>query len=119
MSRVLIVDDHMAFRGAARRMLEAGGFDVVGEAEDAATAHAAVEAKAPDVVLLDVHIPGTDGIEIAEQLARRSDPPLVVLTSSRDADAYGERLANAPACGFIPKADLTGQALQALLARQP
>jgi DNA-binding NarL/FixJ family response regulator len=114
--RVLIVDDHAAFRAAARRMLEAAGFTVVAEAGDAAAALTAVEAAAPDVVLLDVHLPGPDGITVAEWLAEHGEPPRVVLISSRDAAAYGERLAKAPARGFIPKADLSGETLAALVA---
>ncbi len=114
--RVLIVDDHAAFRAAARRMLEAAGFVVVGEAQDAASAYAAVDATNPDIALLDIHLPGIDGIAIAEQLAIRANPPCVVLISSRDADSYGDRLTGAPARGFIPKADLTGPALAALVA---
>lgn len=116
MSRtVLIVDDHRAFRTAARRMLEAAGFVVVAEAGDAAGALAAVAAAAPEVVLLDVQLPDTDGIAVAEELARRPAPPLVVLISSRDAAAYGERLARAPALGFIAKAELTAPALAAVV----
>jgi DNA-binding NarL/FixJ family response regulator len=116
MSRtVLIVDDHGAFRTAARRMLEAAGFVVVAEAGDAAGALAAVARAAPDVVLLDVQLPDIDGIAVAEELARRPVPPLVVFISSREAATYGERLTRAPALGFITKADLTGPALAAVV----
>jgi DNA-binding NarL/FixJ family response regulator len=116
LTTVVIVDDHGPFRAAARRMLEAaGGFVIVGEAADADEALAVVATSAPDVVLLDVHLPGTDGIAVAERLAVGRDPPRVVLISSRDAAAYGERLTRAPACGFIPKSRLTGRALAALV----
>src|SRR6185503_1279394 len=90
--RVLIVDDHAAFRAAARRMLEAAGFAVVAEAGDGPAALALVAATAPDIVLLDIHLPGFDGISVAERLAEQGEPPRVVLISSRDASAYGERL---------------------------
>jgi DNA-binding NarL/FixJ family response regulator len=113
-ARVLIVDDHAAFRAAARRMLEAAGFTVVGEAGDGAETLAAVAATAPDLVLLDVHLPGIDGIAVAERLAALAAPPRVVLISSRDAATYGERLTRAPALGFIPKAHLTGATITAL-----
>ena len=93
---VLIVDDHAGFRGFARRLLEAGGFTVVGEAEDGASALAAVEALRPELVLLDVVLPDTDGFAVAERLAERSDGPVVVLTSSREAADFGERLDRSP-----------------------
>jgi DNA-binding NarL/FixJ family response regulator len=114
--RILIVDDHAAFRAAARRMLEAAGFVVVAEAEDAASAYAAADATNPEIALLDIHLPGADGITIAAQLATRANPPCIVLISSRDADNYGERLTRAPVRGFIPKSELTGPALAALVA---
>jgi DNA-binding NarL/FixJ family response regulator len=114
---VLVVDDHAAFRAAARRMLEAAGFAVVGEAGDAAQALAAIAAAAPEVVVLDIQLPGVDGIALAERLAAAAAPPRVVLISSRDADSYGERLERAPACGFIPKSRLSGAAVAALCGR--
>jgi DNA-binding NarL/FixJ family response regulator len=111
----LIVDDHAEFRASARALLEADGFAVVGEAGDGAQAIEAIRALRPDVVLLDVQLPGADGLAVAEAIAGGHDPPAVVLTSSRDARAYGQRLAGAPARGFIAKADLSGAALASLL----
>jgi DNA-binding NarL/FixJ family response regulator len=113
---VVIVDDHTAFRAAARRMLEASGFAVVGEAGDAAAALATVAETRPDLVLLDVQLPGVDGFAVAERLATSTAPPRVVMTSSRDAAVYADRLARAPVCAFIPKLQLTGPALAATLA---
>ncbi|MBA2643568.1 MAG: response regulator [Actinobacteria bacterium] len=55
-TRILIVDDHPSFRASARAILESDGFQVVGEAEDGASALAAIEALEPDVVLLDVQL---------------------------------------------------------------
>jgi DNA-binding NarL/FixJ family response regulator len=112
---VLIVDDHSSFRSLARTLLEAEGFAVVGEAEDAATAIAAVEALRPAVVLLDVQLPDLDGFELAERLARRADAPAVVLVSTRAAAAYGVRLETTSARGFISKTSLSGAALAALV----
>ena len=111
---VLIVDDHARFRGFARRLLEADGFDIVGEAGDGASALAAVEALRPQVVLLDVLLPDADGFEVADQLMKGSQCPVVVLTSSREASDFGERLDRSPARGFIHKDELSGAALAAL-----
>lgn len=112
---VLIVDDHEAFRSSARALLEAEGFDVIGEAADGQKAVEAVAALRPDIVLLDIQLPGLDGLAVAEQLAAAPDPPQVVLISSRDAVAYGPRLRGTPARGFIPKSGLSGEALAALV----
>jgi DNA-binding NarL/FixJ family response regulator len=112
---VLIVDDHDGFRESARALLEAEGFAVVGGAADGAAALAAVERLRPEVVLLDVQLPDVDGFAVAEQLAAVPGPPRVVLISSRDAAAYGPRLAAAPACGFLAKRELSGASLAALV----
>jgi DNA-binding NarL/FixJ family response regulator len=112
---VLIVDDHTDFRRSARALLEAEGFHVVGEAADGSEAIRAVDLLQPDVVLLDIQLPGPDGLTVAEQIGARSDSPTLVLISSRDAAAYGPRLAQSPARGFIPKGALSGEALAALL----
>ena len=112
---VLIVDDHEVFRRSAAVMLEAEGFDIVGEAADGADALAFLAGLRPDIVLLDVQLPGADGFAVAEQIAAADNPPLVVLVSSRDADSYGVRLDQSPARGFIAKSALTGAALTAVL----
>ena len=112
---VLIVDDHEAFRAAARALLEADGFDVVGEAGDGATAIQAAAALRPNIVLLDIQLPGADGFLVAEQLARIPDAPAVVLISSRDAATYGRRFVETPARGFLTKSRLSGKALAALV----
>jgi DNA-binding NarL/FixJ family response regulator len=112
---VLIVDDHDGFRRDARALLEADGFEVVGEAADGESAMAAVEQLRPLLVLLDIQLPDIDGFEIAARLAETADPPAVVLTSSRGASAYRRRLADTSARGFVPKSELSGETLAALL----
>jgi DNA-binding NarL/FixJ family response regulator len=114
---VLIVDDHAEFRATARALLEAEGFEVLGDVADGTAAIAAAFELRPDVVLLDVHLPGLDGFAVADALARSPGPPTVVLVSSRDATSYRKRLAESSAAGFIPKGELSGAALAALLAR--
>src|SRR6266498_3671124 len=112
---LLIVDDHADFRAAARELLGAEGFDVIGEAEDGEQALEAVARLHPNVVLLDIQLPGMDGLSVAEILASGPDPPVIVLVSSRDKAAYGPRLRQTSARGFIPKSELSGQALAALV----
>ena len=113
--RVLIVDDDPAFRTVVRELLTCSGFDVVGEAGDAAEALAEFSRLRPTIVLVDVQLPGPDGFEVAQRLAELDVPPKVVLTSNRDRSAYRRRLAGSPVCGFIAKADLAGPALAELL----
>jgi DNA-binding NarL/FixJ family response regulator len=114
-SSVLIVDDDGPFRVLARALLQAEGFDVVGEAVDAASALASVRSLRPRVVLLDVQLPDLDGFEVARQLAQELEPPMIVLLSSRGEAAYRHRLAHAPVRGFIAKGDLSGVALALLI----
>lgn len=113
---VLIVDDHEGFRAAARSLLEAEGFDVVGEAADGPGALVQADRLRPQVVLLDIQLPGLDGFAVAERLAATPAAPEVVLVSGRDAVTYGPRLGRAPARGFLAKRELTGAALARLLA---
>ncbi len=113
--RVLIVDDHPSFRASARRLLAAEGFDVVGEAEDGASALAEAARLLPELVLLDVQLPDIDGFEVASRLTHGGGGPAVVLTSSRDGSDFGPLVAASGAAGFVPKADLTGDALHAIV----
>ena len=112
---VLIVDDHASFRATARALLEADGLDVVGEAADGATALAVARRLHPDVVLLDVHLPDADGFTLAAELTAGGGPPAVVLTSSRDRSDFGRLVGHCGACGFVPKGELSGAALAALV----
>ena len=111
---VLIVDDHAGFRSFARALLEAEGYDVVGEATDGTSALAAARALAPEIVLLDVALPDMDGFAVCDALLEDGAGPAVVLTSSRDVSSYRRRLERSRARGFIPKSELSGAALAAL-----
>ena len=114
-ARVLIVDDHESFRRLARRVLLASGFSVVGEAVDAASAIRKVAALQPDLVLLDVMLPDRSGVEVARDLAIVTPPPRVVLTSSRSRSDFGPAFKWPGGCKFIPKHQLSGPELTALL----
>ena len=117
-TQVLIVDDHASFRRLASRVLARAGFEVVGEAADAASALREVEVLEPDVVLLDVMLPDRSGLEVARELALGRRPPLVVLTSSRSRSDFGGAFEGIGGCKFIPKHQLSGPALRALLGER-
>ncbi|MEA2478471.1 MAG: hypothetical protein QOJ07_393 [Thermoleophilaceae bacterium] len=113
--RVLIVDDHPTFRRSARLLLESEGFDVCGEAGDAAAAVEACERLAPEIVLLDVQLPDGDGFDVAARLTAGGSAPAIVMTSSHDGADFGGLLERSGARGFVPKGELTGARLRELL----
>ena len=115
MRTIVVVDDHPTFRATACALLEAEGFVVVGEAADGLSALEVIERLAPDVVLLDVQLPDIDGFEVAARVAAFDSPPVIVLTSSRDARDFGSLIAESGARGFIEKAELSGEAMAALI----
>jgi len=86
---------------------------VVGEAADGASALEIAEELEPELVLLDVALPDTNGFEVAERLA--GGPSKVILISSREQRDLGRRVRSSGALGFVPKDRLTGEALTALL----
>jgi CheY-like chemotaxis protein len=108
--RVLLVDDHAAFRAAATALLERDGIAVLPAVADGETAIAEAARLRPDVVLVDL-----DGFDVAAAVACEGGAP-VALTSSRERSTYADRIASSPARGFIPKQSLSGPALRLLLA---
>jgi DNA-binding NarL/FixJ family response regulator len=112
---VLIVDDHPTFRSFARALLEGDGFEVVGESEDGASAISAADELRPDLVLLDVQLPDLSGFQVTERLKSAGNAASVVLVSSRDASDYGDDIHTSGAAGFVPKAELSGDAIRDLL----
>jgi CheY-like chemotaxis protein len=112
---VLIVDDHPSFRLTARALLEAEGFDIIGEAEDGESAIEAARRLHPEVVLLDVQLPDIDGFDVAARLTGDPNAPTVILVSSRDGSDFGPLVSRSGARGFVPKAELSGDRVQELL----
>jgi DNA-binding NarL/FixJ family response regulator len=114
-TRVLIVDDHEGFRAHARRLLECEGYDVVGGAADSAQAVEAARELRPELALVDVYLPDEDGFALTDRLHALGDPPAVVLTSSRDGAELEECVEQSPARGFVPKSELSREAIEELL----
>jgi DNA-binding NarL/FixJ family response regulator len=112
---VVIVDDNAAFRERARVLLSYEGYDVVGEAEDGASGLDLVRRLRPDVALLDVQLPDTDGFSVAKQVRADEHRVAVVIISTRDTGDYGTAVDGCGAHGFIPKSELCGDALRAVL----
>jgi DNA-binding NarL/FixJ family response regulator len=112
---VLIVDDHPSFRSTARILLESEGFDVVGEAVDGASAIEAIHRLKPEVVLLDVQLPDMDGFAVARAVMTNGTKSAIVLTSSRDGADFGSLVSESGARGFVPKGELSGEAITELL----
>ena len=113
---VLIVDDHPSFRASARTVLESEGFDVIGEAADGASAITEICRLRPEVVLLDVQLPDIDGFDVCLQITAFAGHPTVIMTSSRDGSDFGPLVSTSGARGFVPKAELSGERMQELLA---
>lgn len=100
--RIVLADDHARIRGQVRQALEDGGCVVVGEAGSAEEAVAAVEEHRPDVVLLDIHMPG-NGIRAAREITDRlPELPVVMLTQSAEEDDLFDSL-RAGAVGYLLK----------------
>jgi DNA-binding NarL/FixJ family response regulator len=114
MKRVLIVDDHGAFRSRIRALLEAEGLEIVGEAADARAGLAEALLRRPEVALVDIGLPDLDGFGLAAALRDRVPDAAVVLTSSRDS-VDASRVAASGARGFLPKDELSAAGIQALV----
>lgn len=106
--RVLIVDDQTPFREASRMVVEmTDGFDVVGEAVNGLAALALVADLEPDLVLMDVQMPGIDGIETTRRISSLPDPPAVLVMSTHESQDYVGMAVAAGAVGFIPKSQFS------------
>jgi len=103
--RVLIVDDQEPFRLAARMVVEATeGFDVVGEAETGEDSVAMASELHPDLVLMDVNLPGINGLDATRQIRAADAAVVVLLLSTYEEEEYAPRAAECGAAANIPKA---------------
>ena len=104
MPRVLVVDDEPMVRVFLRTILgSAEDIEVVAEAHDGAAGLEAVQQHRPDVVLMDLRMPGMDGLTAIERINQLADPPNVVVLTTFDADPYVLRALRAGATGFLVK----------------
>ena len=103
---ILIVDDDAGFRRVARDLLTARGFGVAGEAASVAEARTALEARAPDGILLDVNLPDGDGLDLAAEVCPPRSAMRVLLTSNNESAAPVEVVRRSGAAGFVRKRDL-------------
>ena len=102
--RVLIADDQALVRAGFRAILEtAGGIDVVAEAATGVEAVAAVRRGGVDVALLDIQMPGLDGLDAAEQILAMAAPPRVLILTTFDLDEHVYRAMRLGASGFLVK----------------
>jgi len=116
--RVLIVDDQEPFRQAAAAVVElTEPFVVVGTAESGETSLAAVPGLRPDLVLMDVGLPGIDGMEATRRLVALPSPPVVVLVSTHDEEEFGDAARTCGAVAYIKKSVFDGDQLTAAWAR--
>jgi two-component system nitrate/nitrite response regulator NarL len=113
--RLLIVDDNAAFCRFATLLLQDDGYEVVGTARDTSEALAAVRQLAPEVVLLDVHLPDESGFDVAARLAAEQPALAVLLTSTYDGEDFAQLARQSGARGFVAKDELTAAALEQVL----
>ncbi len=104
--KVLIVDDQEAFRSAARLVVElTDGFDVAGEAATGEDGVSLADSLRPDLILMDINMPGIDGLEATRRITQAHPGMKVVVFSTYEANEYESRALDAGAIAFVPKAD--------------
>jgi len=102
--RVLICDDQEAFRSAAREVVNAThGFEVAGEVATGEDSVVAVSRLDPDLVLMDVHLPGIDGLEACRRIRAAHPKVAVLLLSTYEVQEFSSRIGGSGAVGFISK----------------
>ncbi len=115
--RVLLVDDHTLIRAGIRELLQGlSGIEVAGEAGDGHEALLLAEQLQPDVMLLDIGLPGLNGLEVAARLARLESPPRVVILSMYTSEEYVLQALRAGAAGYLLKGSAVAELELALRA---
>jgi DNA-binding NarL/FixJ family response regulator len=119
--RVLIVDDQAPFRLAARAVVDATeGFDVIGEVETGEASLDAVLQLHPDLVLMDVNLPGITGLEATRRiLAAGDEAPVVLILSTYEPEELAPQAAEAGAAGFISKSEFAPERLVEAWSQAP
>ncbi len=115
--KVLIVDDQAPFRSVARVVVEATeGFEVVGEAETGEASVIAARELHPDLIIMDVNLPGIDGLEATRQILAESRRVVILVLSTYEVEEYAPRVAESGAASYIPKSDFGPDRLEAAWA---
>ena len=115
--RVLIIDDQLPFREASRMVVEmTDGFEVVGEAENGEDGVDMAETLRPDLVLMDVQMPGIDGLEATRRITSLPEPPVVLVMSTHESGSYDGPAQAAGAIGFVPKSQFSMDTLEEVWA---
>jgi len=105
--RVLIVDDQEPFRSAARLVVGlTDGFEVSGEAASGESAVSMASELSPDLILMDINLPGIDGLEATRQIVQAQSSAKVIVMSTYEPDEYEQRAIEAGAVAFMSKSDL-------------
>ncbi|BCO37342.1 DNA-binding response regulator [Mycobacterium heckeshornense] len=114
--RVVVGDDHPLFReGVVRALTSSGSVEIVGEADDGATALQLIKDHLPDVALLDYRMPGMDGAQVAAAVRRWQLPTRVMLISAHDESAIVYQALQQGAAGFLPKESTRTEIVNAVL----
>jgi DNA-binding NarL/FixJ family response regulator len=114
--RGFIVDDNASFLDAAATLLEREGLDVVGIASTTDEALRRAAELRPDVALVDITLGQENGFDLARRLAE-ADPDLtVIMISTHDESDFADLIAETPAAGFVPKAELSAAAVRRLVS---
>jgi CheY-like chemotaxis protein len=113
--RCVIVDDDEEFLKVARALLERDGMAVAGVAYNSAEAVERAQALRPDVVLIDIRLGRESGFDAARRLADNGQSAALIMISTHAGEDYAELIAESPATGFLPKAELSGAAIRRIL----